>query len=84
MPDRPTKISFGEMRDSSVRGLLVYCADYAAATRSRSAVMAVLDVNHNLAVGEDRANARGNCCRLELSITADLLSSVVTCGGGHQ
>jgi len=23
----PTKISFGEMRDSSVRGLLVYCAD---------------------------------------------------------
>jgi hypothetical protein len=26
--DRPTKISFGEMRDSSVRGLLIYCADY--------------------------------------------------------
>ena len=23
-----TKISFGEMRDSSVRGLLIYCADY--------------------------------------------------------
>jgi hypothetical protein len=42
MPDRPTKISFGEMRDSSVRGLLVHCADYAAATRSRSAVMAGL------------------------------------------
>jgi hypothetical protein len=42
MPDRPTKISFGEMRDSSVRGLLVYCADYAAATRSQSAVMAGL------------------------------------------
>jgi hypothetical protein len=39
MPDRPTKISFGEMRDSSVRGLLVYCADYAAATTSRSAVI---------------------------------------------
>jgi hypothetical protein len=28
MPDRPTKISFGEMRDNSVRGLLIYCADY--------------------------------------------------------
>jgi hypothetical protein len=28
MPDRPTKITFGEMRDSGVRGLLVYCADY--------------------------------------------------------
>jgi hypothetical protein len=39
MPDRPTKISFGEMRDSSVRGLLVYCADYAAATTSRSAAI---------------------------------------------
>jgi len=27
MSDRPTKISFGEMRDSGVRGTLVYCAD---------------------------------------------------------
>ena len=26
--DRPTKISFGDMRDMGVRGLLVYCADY--------------------------------------------------------
>ena len=28
MPDRPTKITFGEMRDMGVRGLLIYCADY--------------------------------------------------------
>ena len=28
MTDRQTKISFGEMRDMGVRGLLVYCADY--------------------------------------------------------
>jgi hypothetical protein len=27
MTDRPTKISFGEMRDSGVRGLLIYYAD---------------------------------------------------------
>ena len=27
MTDRQTKISFGEMRDMGVRGLLVYCAD---------------------------------------------------------
>src|SRR6516165_9997987 len=27
MSDRPTKISFGEMRDSGVRGILVYRAD---------------------------------------------------------
>jgi hypothetical protein len=26
--DRPTKISFGEMRSSGVRGLLIYCSDY--------------------------------------------------------
>jgi hypothetical protein len=28
MTDRPTKITFGEMREMGVRGLLVYCADY--------------------------------------------------------
>ena len=26
--DRPQKITFGEMRDSGVCGVLVYCADY--------------------------------------------------------
>jgi hypothetical protein len=25
---RPRKITFGEMRDMGVRGILVYCADY--------------------------------------------------------
>jgi hypothetical protein len=28
MPDRPTKITFAEMRESGVRGILIYCADY--------------------------------------------------------
>jgi hypothetical protein len=28
MTDRLTKITFAEMRESGVRGLLVYCADY--------------------------------------------------------
>jgi hypothetical protein len=28
MCDRPQKITFAEMRDMGVRGLLVYCADY--------------------------------------------------------
>ena len=27
-PARPTKITFAEMRDMGVRGILVYCADY--------------------------------------------------------
>ena len=25
---RPTKITFGEMRDTGVRGVLIYCSDY--------------------------------------------------------
>jgi hypothetical protein len=28
MTDRQQKITFGEMRDMGVRGVLVYCADY--------------------------------------------------------
>jgi hypothetical protein len=28
MPDRPQKITFADMRDMSVRGLLIYCSDY--------------------------------------------------------
>jgi hypothetical protein len=28
MTDRPTKITFAEMRDMGVRGVLVDCADY--------------------------------------------------------
>ena len=28
MTDRPRKITFAEMRESGVRGLLIYCVDY--------------------------------------------------------
>ena len=28
MTEGPTKITFGEMREMGVRGVLVYCADY--------------------------------------------------------
>ena len=28
MPDRPQKITFGDMRRSGIRGVLIYCADY--------------------------------------------------------
>jgi hypothetical protein len=28
MTDRQQKITFGEMREMGVRGLLIYCADY--------------------------------------------------------
>jgi hypothetical protein len=38
MPDRPQKITFAEMHESAIRGLLVYCADYLTpVTRSPSA-----------------------------------------------
>jgi hypothetical protein len=26
--ERPTKITLGEMRESGVRGVLIYCSDY--------------------------------------------------------
>ena len=28
MTKRPQKITFGEMRESGVRGVLIYCSDY--------------------------------------------------------
>jgi hypothetical protein len=28
MTERPQKVTFGEMRDMGVRGILIYCADY--------------------------------------------------------
>jgi len=28
MTEQPQKITFGEMRESGVRGVLIYCADY--------------------------------------------------------
>jgi hypothetical protein len=28
MMDRPQKITFAEMREMGVRGVLIYCADY--------------------------------------------------------
>jgi hypothetical protein len=31
---RPAKITFGEMRASGVRGLLIYCSDYRAALKA--------------------------------------------------
>jgi hypothetical protein len=40
MPARPQKISFGEMREQGVRGLLIYCADYRC--------------SHSIAISADR------------------------------
>jgi len=40
MSDRPQKITFAEMRDMGVRGILVYCSDYTC--------------SHSIATGADR------------------------------
>jgi hypothetical protein len=34
--DSPTKITFAELRDLGVRGVLIYCADYRCSQRSPS------------------------------------------------
>ena len=34
---RPAKITFSEMRDTGVRGILIYCSDYKCSTRLQSA-----------------------------------------------
>jgi hypothetical protein len=52
MTERPTKITFGEMREMGVRGLLVYCADYRC--------------SHSIAISErwpGRAALHLSCCR---------------------
>ena len=40
MSDRPQKITFAEMREMGVRGLLIYCADYRC--------------SHSIAISADR------------------------------
>jgi hypothetical protein len=37
MTATPSKITFGEMRASGVRDVLIYCRDHSAATTSKSA-----------------------------------------------
>ena len=36
-PTRPTRVTFAEMRTAGVRGVLIYCSDYSAATPPPSA-----------------------------------------------
>jgi hypothetical protein len=43
MSDRPQKITFAEMREGGVRGLLIYCADYRC--------------SHSIAIGGDLGHA---------------------------
>jgi hypothetical protein len=38
MNDQPQKITFGEMREMGVRGLLIYCADFPPSGWAQSAL----------------------------------------------
>jgi hypothetical protein len=55
--DRPQKITFGEMRSSGVRGLLIYARTIIAATRSRSARI------HGLITFGSRIWNRASCAK---------------------
>jgi len=37
--DKPTKITFAELRELGVRGVLIYCADYRCSPRLRSTLI---------------------------------------------
>jgi hypothetical protein len=51
MTERPTKITFGEMRDMGVRGNLVYCADYRCAPRAATLAATLLWLGQRLGFG---------------------------------
>jgi hypothetical protein len=51
MPDRPAKISFGEISESGIRGLLVYCADYRCAPRAATLTATLLWLRQRLGFG---------------------------------
>jgi len=50
MPDRPAKISFGEMSESGIRGL-VYRADYRCAPRAATLAAPLLWLGQRLGFG---------------------------------
>jgi hypothetical protein len=64
--DRPQKITFAEMRESGVRGLLIYCADY----RCSHSISAMAGPMMSGCAGKchgSRVAAR-NCASLELGL----------------
>ena len=48
MSDRPQKITFAEMREMGVRGLLIYCADYRCAPRAATLAATFLALGRGL------------------------------------
>jgi hypothetical protein len=55
MPEttRQQKITFGEMRESGVRGVLVYCSDYRDAARDLHRVIENIHAAQHLVAGID-------------------------------
>jgi hypothetical protein len=51
MTARPQRITFAEMRESGVRGLLVYCSDYRCAPRAATLAAPLLWLGQRLGFG---------------------------------
>ena len=71
MTERPTKITFAEMREMGIRGLLIYCArTTAAATRSRSAAMRMRDcpISRSASPAGPAASEVQTCDRISIGV----------------
>jgi hypothetical protein len=55
MTDRPQKITFGEMRESGIRGVLIYCADYQC---SHSIAVSAAQWPDDVRLSDDRVTTR--------------------------
>ena len=62
---RPAKISFAEMRDMGVRGLLVYCADY--------------HCSHSIAISADAWPDEARLSDIEERFTCRVISIGIGC-----
>ena len=51
MTERLQKITFGDMRDSGVHGVVVYCSDYRCAPRAATLAATLLGLRQRLGLG---------------------------------
>jgi len=51
MTERLQKITFGDMRDGGVHGVVVYCSDYRCAPRAATLAATLLGLRQRLGLG---------------------------------
>ena len=64
MTERPQKITFADMRDSGVHGVVVYCSDYRCAPRAATLAAPLLGLRQRLGLGFGLGIADGLCQHL--------------------